>query len=478
MQKTLFSGFQSSVLLLLAVGWIGVPAARGEDAAAPVTFEDHVSPILKKNCSQCHGDSKQKAGLDFSTYSNLMKGGSGGLVVVAGRSSASSLVEVLTKADASERMPPDADPLPPAAIELIKKWIDTGLRENAGSSAAAMRTLGFKPSSVTTDATLGPAPLPGKLPSIERPSTLRPMPVLSLASSPRGALAAASGFGFVNLFHPATRESLGDLPFAEGEAHVIRFSRNGSRLLAAGGSPVENGVAAVFDVVTGRRLATVGDEADVIQAADISPDERLVALGCTSRLVKVYSTESGALLYSLEKHTDWVTSLAFSPDGKFLATGDRGGNLHLWDAKTGGVVRPLAEHKSAIRSLAWRADGGVVASCGEDGLIVWWDVSDGFPVVSKRNAHPPKRPPGATGKVASGVLDCAFGPQGQLVTCGRDRTVKVWDASGKEKTTFELPEDPQAGRTRIFPTRVALSFDGKTILAGDSAGRLHTWPAP
>ena len=206
-----------------------------------------------------------------------------------------------------------------------------------------------------------------------------------------------------------------------------------------------------------------------------------MAVGCTSRLVKVFSTETGAQLYALDKHTDWVTAVAFSPDGKYLVTGDRIGNIHLWEAKTGGVILPLAEHKNAIRALAWRSDSGVVASCGEDGLVVWWDVSDGFPVVTKANAHPPKRPEGSYGNLANGVLDCAFGPQGELATCGRDRVVRLWDATGKELKAFLLPDDAPAGGpaplVRVIPTRVAISFDGATVLAGDSAGRLHSWPA-
>jgi hypothetical protein len=27
----------------------------------------------------------------------------------------------------------------------------------------------------------------------------------------------------------------------------------------------------------------------------------------------------------------------------------------------------------------------------------------------------------------------------------------------------------------VFPTRVAVSFDGGTVMAGDSAGGLHSW---
>jgi len=462
-------------------------AARGDQDAATITFEDHVAVILRKNCAQCHGEGKQEAGLNFSSYSSVMKGGSGGEIVVAGRSSASRLYGVITEADPAARMPPDADPLPADAIALIKQWIDTGLRENAGSSAVAMRTLGFKPAPMDADGGLardgggdaGPPPLPDGLAAVERPATQRPFPVVALAASPRAPLAAASGYAVVELFDPASRAPLGTLSFAEGEPLALRFSRSGRRLLVAGGLPVEAGAAAVYDVVTGKRLTAVGQEPDAVQAADLSPDERMVAVGCTSRLVKVFSTETGALLYALDKHTDWVTAVAFSPDGKYLVTGDRIGNIHLWEAKTGGVVLPLAEHKNSIRALAWRSDSGVVASCGEDGLIVWWDVSDGFPVVTKANAHPPRRPPGTYGTVPNGVLDCSFGPAGELVSCGRDRTVKLWKTDGTEKKSFSLPDesppDAPPPRVRVIPTRVAVSFDGTTVMAGDSAGRVHSW---
>lgn len=480
-----------SRVVVAAILLAGAATARGDEAGPPVTFDDHVAVILRKNCVQCHGDAKQEAGLNFTGYASVLKGGGGGKVVEAGRSSASRLYGVITEEDAGARMPPDADPLPAEAIALIKKWIDTGLRENAGSSAVAMRTLGFKPAAADAQADAGPAPLPEGLPAVERPATQRPFPVVALAASPRAALAAVSGYGFVDFFVPESRQPLGAVAFAEGEPLVVRFSRSGRRLLVAGGLPVETGVAAVYDVATGRRLAAVGQEPDAVQAADLSPDERMVALGGTSRIVKVYSTETGALLYSLDKHTDWITALAFSPDGRYLVTGDRTGNIHLWEAQGGGVVLPLSEHKGSIRALSWRSDSGVVASCGEDGVIVWWDVADGFPVVTKANAHPPQKPPGTYGTVASGVLDCTFSPQGELVTCGRDRTVKLWTADGKEKKSFPLPAEalpagaPAAAaaaggpppRIRVIPTRVAVSFDGSTVMAGDSAGRLHSWSA-
>ena len=457
--------------LVLAMALLAGPLLAA-DAEKPINFEEHIAGILKQHCLQCHGEGKQESGLNFASYAGLMKGGSGGEVVVAGRSSASRLVEVITAEEEGERMPPDNDPVPPEQVAMIKQWIDTGLRENAGSSVAAMRTLGFTPTAAASHD--GPAPMPADLPAVERPQLRRPFPVLALAVSPRADLTAVASYELVDLM-ATPEQSLGAIGFPEGEPHVLRFSPSGGRLLVAGGRPVQTGVAAIFDVVTGNRLATVGDEPDAVIAADISPDERRVALGGSGRVVKVFSTEDGSLLHTLTKHTDWVTAIAYSPDGKLLATGDRIGNIHLWDAESGGVVLPLAEHKGSIRALSWRSDSGVVASCGEDGLVVWWDVKDGWPVASKPNAHPPKRPEGVYGTVPNGVLDAAFGPSGELATCGRDGKIKLWSAKGTEEKSFAIPDDAPAGVT-IVPTRVAISFDGKAVLAGDSAGRLHTWP--
>lgn len=366
-------------------------------------------------------------------------------------------------------MPPDGDRLSEETVAIIRKWIDTGLRENSGSSVAEMRTLGFKPTAPRGDD--GPGVIPTDLQIVTRPATLRPYPVLALATSPLAPVAASSGYGAIDLFVPATRDSYGAIPFPEGEPLVLTFSRSGRLLLAAGGKPVQGGAVVLFDVATGKRLASVADEPDAILAADISPDEKLVAIGCTSRLVKLFSTEDGSLKVTIDKHTDWVTAVAFSPDGKYLATADRIGNIHLWDGVTGGVILPLSEHKKSVRALSWRSDSGVVASCSEDGAVVWWDVKDGWPLATKPNAH------------VDGVLDCEFAPGGELVTCGRDGGVKIWSTDGAERQKFTINE-PASGQprlpagVRILPTRVAVSNDGSTVLAGDTAGHVHVWTVP
>jgi len=432
-----------------------------------VNYETHIKPIFRQHCLTCHGDDKQQADLNLQTYAAALKGGGGGRTLVAGRSSQSQLFQAITNPDAEARMPPNKPPIPQAQIDLIKTWIDSGLRESARStSLATARDLTFQPGTNAGAKPAEPA-MPARLAEVQLPELKRPLPVLTLDASPWAPLAAVAGQDHVRLVRLDTQSDAGRLAFPEGEPHQIRFSRDGAVLMVAGGRPVELGKVVLFDVKTGHRLAEIGDEVDSVLAADLSPDQTRVALGGSGKSVKVYDTTSGQLRYKIEKHTDWILSVAFSPDGKTLATADRAGGLHLWEAESGRVLLSLNEHKAAIRALDWRADSKLLASVSEEGLIVWWDVKEGWPAISKANAHPPARVPGRYGKVPNGVLDARFDREGRLCTVGRDHTVRVWDIRGTEIQAFAVPS--------AQPLCAAFSFDGTMVIGGDTAGQVYFW---
>ena len=219
---------------------------------------------------------------------------------------------------------------------MILAWITDRLRESAGSkSLATNRDLTFQPTAGAMTKPHGPPPMPEKLPAVKLPQLHRKLPIVLMDASPWAPLVAVAGQEHVRLLHTPTHEELGVLPFPEGVPHVIRFSRDGTVLLVAGGKPVQSGKAVLFDVRSGKRLAEIGDELDAVLAADLSPDQQLVAIGSSGKIVKVYRTSDGLLKYKLTRHTDWITEIGFSPDGNKLATADRSGGLHLWKPKTG-----------------------------------------------------------------------------------------------------------------------------------------------
>lgn len=437
------------------------------NAVEEPNYDEHIKPIFRQHCLKCHGDDKQKADLNLQNYESTMRGGSGGEAIAAGRSSQSLLFDIITDPDDDARMPPNKPPIPQDQIDVIQKWIDTGVRQSSSStSMIESRDTSFAPSTGATEKPEHPA-MPENLPDIETPDTVRPLPALTLASSPWSPLVAVAGQEHIRLFHTETQQELGRILYPEGVPHVIRFSQNGEVLMVAGGQPVQSGNVVLFDVKSGSRLASIGDEVDAVLAADLIADQSLVALGGSGKVVKVYSTSDGKLQYKIDKHTDWITAVAFSPDGNSLVTADRSGGIHLWDARSGGIRLSLLEHKAAVRSLAWRSDSKFLASVGEDGRIVWWDTTDGWPAINKTRAHQPKRPEGTFGEIPNGILAADFGTNGNLATAGRDQKIRVWDTKGNQVKKVELPDG--------LPLSTTLHGDGSTLVVGDSLGRVHFW---
>ena len=435
-------------------------------AADIVSYNDHIKPILRRHCFKCHGNDEQNADLNLQNYATLLKGGSAGAVVKPGRPSASVLFQAITAEDDAARMPPQSPPIAPDKIELIRKWIASGVRETTSSrSLAARRTVTFNPAANAAVKPAGAPPMPGQLPEIKVPETARRLPVLAMAANPWSPLLAAAGYGHIRLFDISTQKPIGALAFPEGIPQVVQFSRNGGVLLAAGGKPVQSGSVVLFDVRTGERLAQLGDELDVVMAADISPDQRLVALGGTGRVVKVYSTEDGAPRFTVTRHTDWITAISFSPDGKRLATADRAGGIHLWDARTGAILLSLANHTAAVRALAWRSDSKLLATGGEDGKLIWWNTTDGFIVIVHTRPHAPARAPGTFGRLPNGVLAISFASDGRLLSCGRDKFARLWKTDGSQAKTYSYAP--------AMPTAVAFSHDGRTVMVGDASGEVH-----
>lgn len=453
------------------IALIALTSTAFAEEKSPVNYNDHIKPILRQHCAKCHGDDQQKAGLNLQNFEATLKGGSGGKAVVAGRASASLLYQAITNDDAEARMPPNQPPLPDAQIKLILAWITDGLRESAASKSLAVnRDLSFKPNASVMTKPDGPPPMPENLPNVTLQEVKNKLPIVAMDASPWAPLVAVAGQEHVRLIDTQTKKDLGILPFPEGVPHVIRFSRDGAVLLVAGGKPVQSGKVVLFDVRSGKRLAEIGDELDAVLAADLSPDQNLVAIGGSGKVVKVYGTSDGLLKYKLTRHTDWITAIGFSPDGNKLATADRSGGLHLWESKTGGVLLTLAEHKASITSLRWRHDSRVLATAGEDGLLIWWDTVDGWPAISKPNAHPPKRAEGVYGRLRNGVLGTSFDRSGNLLTSGRDRVVRLWSADGQTAKTFEVGD--------AVPVTTTISHDGHTLICGDSLGELHFWKTP
>jgi hypothetical protein len=435
-------------LIVLGVSSLSF-VAKAQDK---VTFVDHMKPLFQSRCFNCHNPDKKKGGLDLTSFGAITQGGSGGAVASSGDHASSRLWTTTAKKE-EPFMPPEGDPLKSDELALIAKWIDGGMLETASSIARKPEKPKLEIVASAAGRPEGPPPMPEHTllePVITAP---RPDTVFALAASPWAPLIAVNGQKQVVLYNSNSGFVSAFFPYPEGAVKSVRFSRNGSLMIVGGGHPAKSGSATIFDVKTGRRVATVGDEVDTVLSADIRSDHSLIAFGTPGKKVKAYDT-AGTLIYEIKKHSEWVTAVSFSNDGILLATGDRNGGLSVWEADGGGEYLNLEGNQGAVTDLSWSPDSNILASSSEDGNVRLWEMNEGKEV-KKWAPH------------TSGVLSLSFSHEGNIVTSGRDRRVKVWKADGTLlKDLGELPD---------LPTRVVFLEDGKHVVAGDWTGQMVKW---
>jgi hypothetical protein len=421
----------------------GAPARANDEKkadGAKVTFDGNVKSILAKRCAKCHSAERPRGELDLTSYGAVMLGGVSGKAVVAGKSDASPLYTMAAHLE-DPKMPPNSPKIPQTELDTIRKWIDDGLIEKVGGSAAPATTV---------------APIAKNLDGLGTAAPLaRPTPVTALAASPTAPLVAVAGKKQVLLYELPANKLLGALAFPEGEVHVLRFARDGKTLLVAGGVGGQSGAVVGYTVGSWKREFAVADPTDAVLAADISTDKTQVVFGGPSRLVKVASVPDGKVIHTFRKPTDWVLSVGFSPEGLLVAAGDRFGGLFVWETKSGKEFHTLRGHTKGVTAIAWRADSDAFVTTSGDHTVRIWDMHTGTES-AKWDAHD------------EGATDLCFHTSGTIATAGRDGFVKVWDQKGKLTAEF--------GPTDDAVLKVALSPDAKTVVSGDWSGAVRVWP--
>jgi hypothetical protein len=124
---------RTSAAILLSAGLLGGLAACTVEET--VSYALDVQPILQANCLSCHqqgGAGYEASGFSMETYGDLMKGTSGGAMIVPGDSAGSNLIVLMEgRADPSISMPHGkSKPISKADINTITRWIDQGAKKN------------------------------------------------------------------------------------------------------------------------------------------------------------------------------------------------------------------------------------------------------------------------------------------------------------------------------------------------------------
>ncbi|MGE4180665.1 MAG: DUF1549 domain-containing protein, partial [Limisphaerales bacterium] len=496
------------LLILGLIGGLWIPGSRaaekGESTAAEGEGVQNLTVdalrILRARCFGCHNPEKNKGGLVLTSRDTILTGGDSGKAALPGNPSTSRMIEVLA-AEAEPHMPPK-EVLLPREVRVLEQWVEAGLPwdESFLSRLNATRTVeledlpnGYRPiHAVALDPTsrrvawgLGGEVLIGDLAETNESPSLRIKAhagvVNSVAWSPDGRFLATGGFREVTLRNSS------DLKVAwsvrsnlRGRILALEFTPHGGALIVGEGSAAESGWVHALEFESGRTLASWLAHGDTIMDVAISPDGGVLATAGSDKLVKTWELLTQREVGRFEGHSGAVLGVAFNPAGSELISVGADRQLKLWDARTREAVVTMGGRGHSLNAVSWSADGSRVAAVDEEGRL--FGFTDFKRHTGEQSSATAKEK--ALGNWRETLHAVAISGDGKtLVAGGEDGVLHVVNSEGKDpRTLVGTPDDrspeasPEGAVGVASADRVARVGGGSG--ASGSPGEAESEPGP
>lgn len=398
-------------------------------ANTEVSFKSDIAPILLEKCQSCHGPKKAKGNYRLDTFARALEPG------------AEELLYRVATDDEDERMPPESDPLEPAQIDLIKKWVAAGAKFDGKDPKASLASI---------------------LPGVSHPpppeTYPRPIPVTALEFTPDNQHLLVSGYREVTIWsmeNPSLTRRLQNLP---ERIHSIHFHPKDSNQIAiAGGIPGRLGEVRILDFTTGDILQTLHKSPDLCFSARYSPDGSQLATCGTDGTVRIFNTETWDEDIRFSNHSDWVNRVTWKPNGTQVASASRDHSAKVFDLVKKKRIATYTGHDRSVYAVHFHPTADhIIFSGAADGKFMRWRITDG-----KTEREYPKHP-GTLYQITSLL------PSRQLITASSNPFLPLYKL-----------EDPgqrkHLGKDLPGTLSLAVSHDAQLIASGDRQGQVRIW---
>ena len=101
---------------------------------------------------------------------------------------------------------------------------------------------------------------------------------------------------------------------------------------------------------------------DKITDIIISPDNKRVAVACSSGMINIINVETRKTETSWKAHNSSIGEIAYNNDGTMIVSGGEDKMITLWDPSTGRALSSWQGHDNPVLSVSFSPDGRMVAS--------------------------------------------------------------------------------------------------------------------
>nr|XP_031862293.1 uncharacterized protein CI109_002258 [Kwoniella shandongensis]KAA5529365.1 hypothetical protein CI109_002258 [Kwoniella shandongensis] len=242
--------------------------------------------------------------------------------------------------------------------------------------------------------------------------------------------------------HHAYVNSLAHIPANSDEEDLLASGGNSSLILLHSLSALDSE----------SRACLIGHTLNVC-ALNYSQTRRKLISGSWDQTARVWSRESGEWNCDLilEGHDQAVWGVAIVEEGPkegHYLTADR--LINLWNTN-GELLLRIKGSPEPVRSLTMLPGGDTFASACNDGLIRIWDLSGS--VLYTLRGH------------TDYAYHIALGPDGGLLSCGEDHTVRLW----KDQSEYAVMLHPCQ---TVWSTSALPNGD---VISGGSDGKVRVW---
>jgi WD40 repeat protein/mono/diheme cytochrome c family protein len=415
--------FALVIALLAAIAdatFAAAPPKKEEiDPKAPVSYWKQVRPIFQANCQGCHQPAKDKGGYVMTDFKRLLAAGdSGSKAIVARQPDKSFLLEQITpNKDGEAEMPQGKPPLPKHEIELVRRWIAEGAKDDTPANAVQR-----------VDA--------------EHPPVYRRAPlVTSLDFSPDGSLLAVAGFHEVLLHKGDGSALVARLVGLSERIQAVAFSPDGELLAVAGGLPARMGEVQVWDVEHRKLKHSVPVTYDTVYGVSWSPDGKLIAFGCADNTVRAIDAATGKQVLQQGSHNDWVLDTVFNTNGTHVMSVGRDMSTKLTEVATQRFVDNVTSItpgalRGGLNAVARHPKLDQIAIGGADGVPQIYQV---FRTTARKigdNANLLRKFPAMDGR----IFAVDYSPDGKRIAAASSLDGRGWVNVYAAEFSMKVPE--------------------------------------